>query len=105
MSDHLIDIPVIVGGISADKDRPLSGRRDGTLKEGTEVGDIGLVEGQGVLTQHPIAIDRVGTGRHARAVAKETFLLDFFAAVGLLLIATLFDAEATIRIAFAAIAD
>jgi len=100
VGDGLIDIPVVVGGISRDMGRELLGSHNGTLEEGTKIGDIRFVERQGELGQHHIAIDRIGACRHARAIAKEAFLFDFLTPVGLFLIAAFLDAQPTIRIAF-----
>ena len=63
-----------------------------------EVGDIVLIERQGVVGQHDVAVDGIGGGRHARAVAPDEFLFFFGGAIGLHLIGTLFDPQTTIRV-------
>src|SRR5258708_5712080 len=105
VSDRLIDVPKIVSGIGGDISRELMGGHDGLVEEGTKIGDIGFIERQGVLGQHDIAIDRISGCRHARAVAKQTFLFDFGAAIRLFLIATFLDAQSTIWIPFRDRAD
>src|SRR6266568_7915654 len=97
MGHRLIHVPEVKGRIGGDRSWKLVGGPHGALEKRTEVGHIGLIEGQGVLAHHGIAIDRVRAGRHARTVAKEAFLFFFLASVGLLLIAALFDPESTIR--------
>ncbi len=69
MRHCLIDIPVVVGSISRHMRREAVGRHDGALVEGPIVAHIGLVEGQGVLGQHHLAIHRVGASGDARAIA------------------------------------
>ncbi len=75
-------------------------RHDGSLEEGTKIGDIGFVERQGVLGQHHIAIDRIGTGSDTSAIAEEADLFLFLGAVRLHLVATLLDPQAAVRVAF-----
>ena len=73
---------------------------DGTPVEGTIIGDVRFIEGQGVLGQHHIAIDGIGGCRDPRAIAPEV-LFDFLrGAVGLLLIGRALDAHATLRVIY-----
>src|SRR5438132_4396249 len=100
VSHRLIDIPVVVSGISGHMRRELVGARDRALIEGTIVGDIGFIEGQGVLGKHHIAVDGIGGHCDARAITKQNYLFLFGRPIGLHLIAALLDAESTIGITF-----
>jgi hypothetical protein len=68
--------------------------------QGAEVGDIAFIERLGEIRHHHIAIHGIGAGGDSGAIPEEADLFFFRAAVGLHLIAALFDAEAAIRIAF-----
>src|SRR5947207_13866278 len=59
VSHRLIDIPVVVSSISGHIGRELVGGHHGSLEEGTIIRDVRLIEGPGVLGEHPLAIDRV----------------------------------------------
>ena len=48
VSHRLIDVPIVVSGISCYMGRELIGGHNGTLEERTIIGDIGFIEGQGV---------------------------------------------------------
>ncbi len=105
MHDSLVGVPGIKGGISGDVRGKEAQRRHGADVEREEVGDIAFVKGLGVLSEHDIAIDGIGAGRNSRTVAEQTFLFFFRAAIRLRLVAALFDAEATIRVAFGDMGD
>src|SRR5438128_944126 len=105
MSHRLVDVPEIESGIGGDVRGKLVGGDNSALKERTIIGDVGFIEGQGVLGEHDITIDRVGGSSYPGAVAKEANLFLFFRAVRLLLIAALLDTEAAIGVAFGDITD
>jgi len=86
MRHRLIDIPVVEGGIGGDMGGQLVRGKDGVLEERAVIGDIRFVEGQGVLGQHHIAIDRISRGGHAGAIAPNVFFLCLFCFVGLLVL-------------------
>ena len=104
-SDTVIHVPGIEGGISGDVGGIQLSGQHGVAVEGTKVGHIAFIERLGELRKHHIAIDRVGVGSHPSAIAKEADLFHFLGAVGLLLVATLFDAQATIGVAFGNVGD
>jgi len=105
MHDGLIDVPGIEGGISSDVSGKKAEGGHGADVEGNKVGDIAFVKRLGILGEDDIAVDGIGAGRDSRPIAEQTFLFFFRAAIGLLLVAALFDAEATIGIAFGDIGD
>ena len=70
----------------------------GTGVEGPIVGDVGFIEGQGVLGEHHIAIDQISGCRDPGAIAKQAFLFDFDGAIGLHLVGTLLDARSAIEV-------
>src|SRR5258708_27905338 len=105
MSQRLVDVPEIESGIGGDVRGKLVGSDNSALKEWTIIGDVGFIEGQGVLGEHDIPIDRVGGRRHPGAIAEEADLFLFRGAVRLLLVAALLDTEATIGVAFGNVAD
>ena len=49
VSHRLIDVPIVVSGISGHMGRELVGGNDSSLEEGAILGDVSFVEGQGVL--------------------------------------------------------
>src|SRR5947209_3742770 len=100
VSHRLIDVPVVVSGISGHMGRELIGGHDGLLEEGAIIRDVSFIEGQGVLSEHHLAIDGVCAGGHSSPIAKEADLFLFLGAIRLLLIAAFLDAQATIGIAF-----
>ena len=73
--------------------------------QGAEVGDIAFIERLGEIRHHQIAINGIGAGGDPGAIAKEADLFFFRGAVGLLLIAALFDAEAAIGVTFGDVGD
>ena len=100
MQHRLIDVPGIKGGIGRDIVGKVAQVDDRLQVQGKEVGDIVLVEGQGVLGQDDIAIaSHNGTG-DPRAVAPQILFLFFDRAIGLLLIGGAFDAHVAVRVAF-----
>src|SRR2546421_9905337 len=83
---RLIDVPKVVSGFGCHMGRELIGGHDGSLEEGAIIGDVGFIEGLGILAQHRIAIHGVSTGGPPSAIAKEAHLFHFLGAVRLLLI-------------------
>jgi hypothetical protein len=49
MRHRFIDVPEIVSGIGGDMDWKLVGGTDSLLEEGAKIGDVGFIQGQGVL--------------------------------------------------------
>ncbi len=101
----LVDIPGIESGVSGDIDGIGIYGQHHLVVEATKVGDITLIERLGELSQHDIAVDRIGASRDAGARAEEADLFIFGRAISLDLIAALFDAQATIGIAFGDVGD
>jgi hypothetical protein len=69
VSDALIDVPEIVGGIGGDVDGVLIQRDDRRLVQRTKIGHVGFMKRERELGQHHVAIDGIGTGGDARAIA------------------------------------
>ena len=62
---------------------------DEAAQQGAEIGEIGFIEGQRVLGEYHIAVDRIGGRRHPGAIAPDVFLF-FFLAFFLLLLLVVF---------------
>jgi len=77
----------------------------GLIVQAAKGGDIAFVEGLAELSQHDIAVDGIGASRDAGAIAEEADLFFFGRAISLDLMAALFDAQATIGIAFGDVSD
>ena len=88
----LITIPRIEGSIGGDMRGKAAQGCHRLHVERKEVRDVAFIERLGVLGEDDIAIDRIGATGDPSAVAEQAFLLDGDAAIGLLLIAALFDA-------------
>jgi hypothetical protein len=71
MGHRLIDVPVIEGGIGRHMDRELVKDDDGAQVQRTVIGDIGFMEGQGVLGDNDITVVRGSGSCHPGAVAKD----------------------------------
>ncbi len=69
-----------------------------SLLQGLEVRNVCLIEGLGELSQHHIAVARIGSRHDASAVAPQIFLALLFRAVGLLLVAAPLNTQATVGI-------
>ena len=61
---RFIDVPIVIGGISGDPGGKLVEGHHGTPEEGTKIGDVGFVEGQGVLGEQDVSIHRISACRH-----------------------------------------
>ena len=70
-----MDPPAVVGGIGGQIPGILSAGQHTAAQEGTKIGEVGFIEGQGILGEHDLAVDRVSGRGHARAIAPEVFLL------------------------------
>ena len=101
----LVDVPGIESGVSGDIDGIGIYGQHHLVVEATKVGDITLIERLGELSQHDIAVDGIGASRDAGAIAEEADLFFFGRAISLDLMAALFDAQATIGIAFGDVSD
>src|SRR5260370_6045854 len=75
VSHRLIDVPIVVSGISGHRGRELIGGHDGSLEEGAIRSDVRFIEGQGVLGEHHIARDGIRAGGHSSPIAKEADLV------------------------------
>ncbi len=101
----LVDVPGIESGVSGDiGGRGMQGEH-GLIVQAAKGGDIAFVEGLAELSQHDIAVDGIGASRDAGAIAEEADLFFFGRAISLDLMAALFDAQATIGIAFGDVSD
>ena len=101
----LIDVPGIEGSIGGDVGRIGIEGQHAVAVQGAEVGDIAFIERLGEIRHHHIAINGIGAGGDPGAIAKQADLFFFRAAVGLHLIAALFDAQAAIRVALRDVGD
>ena len=97
-SGGLVDIPGIKGGIASQMSGEEAQSQDGVFIKGAEIGDIGLIERLGILSQHDIPIVWGSGSRDAGAIAPNVFLFFFGGAVRLLLIGGAFDPKPALGI-------
>ena len=95
----LIHVPRIIGRIRRQIGGKLLEGHDGLLRQGTKIGDIAFVEGQGVLSQHHGSIVRMGRNGDASAITPNQFFLLVGRAIGQFLVGAALDPQASIGIA------
>ena len=66
-----IHVPGIIGSISGEMCWEVGKSKNGLIIEWMEIGDVTLVEGQGVFGKDDITIVRRGSGSNAGAIAPD----------------------------------
>ena len=99
MGGFLIDVPCVIGSISGQMSGKSGKGKSSLIIEGTEVGDITLVEGQGIFSEHHIAVVGSSGSGDAGTIAPDELFRFFRGAVSLLLIGRAFEAELAVGVA------
>ena len=99
MGGFLIDVPGIIGSIGGQMGGEVGKGKSSLIIEGAEVGNITFIKGQGIFSQHDIAIVGSSGSSHTGTIAPDELFLFFRGAVSLLLIGGAFDTELAVGVA------